>query len=154
LARAGRVKSDRIDAELQRDNTISGQEHAAAARAARPTPEAKAEAWAQLVTDELSNEAQRGMAVVFPNPEQVELLTPYLEKLLTAAESVWDTLGTFRASVVLEYAFPKALASPETLARVDAWLEQSDAPAPAKRYIREARADMARALAAQERDAR
>ncbi len=154
LARAGRVESDRIDTELERDNTISGQENAAAARAARPTPEAKAEAWAQLVTDELSNEAQRGMAVVFPNPEQAELLTPYLEKLLTAAETVWDTLGTFRASVVLEYAFPKALASPETLARVDAWLEESDAPAPAKRYIREARADMARALAAQARDAR
>ncbi len=45
LAKAGRADNDRIAAELERDNTISGQEYAAAARAACPTAEAKAEAW-------------------------------------------------------------------------------------------------------------
>ena len=42
LAKNGRADAARIDQELARDNTISGQEHAAAARALRPTAEAKA----------------------------------------------------------------------------------------------------------------
>src|SRR5690606_19167160 len=39
LARVGRADDARIDAELASDNTISGQENAAAARAAMPTAE-------------------------------------------------------------------------------------------------------------------
>ncbi len=50
--------------------------------------------------------------------------------------------------------FPKPLASPQLLDRVDAWLETSPANPAAKRYVREGRADVARALAAQARDAR
>ena len=70
------------------------------------------------------------------------------------AETVWDEKGTQRASTVLEYMFPKPLTSPETLDRLDAWLEVSEANPAAKRYVREGRSDMARALAAQARDAR
>ena len=41
LARVGRADDARIDAEMATDNTISGQENAAGARAAMPTVEAK-----------------------------------------------------------------------------------------------------------------
>jgi aminopeptidase N len=45
-----------IDEELARDNTAGGQRHAAAARAALPTAEAKAKAWAAVVNaDDLAN---------------------------------------------------------------------------------------------------
>ncbi len=47
----------------------------------------------------------------------------------------------------------KQLASQELLDRVDAWLETSPANPAAKRYVREGRADVARALAAQAKDA-
>jgi aminopeptidase N len=67
---------------------------------------------------------------------------------------MWDTLGTHKASVVLEHIFPRPLASPELLERVDAWLATAPAKAGAKRYVAEGRSDAARALAAQERDAR
>jgi aminopeptidase N len=56
--------------------------------------------------------------------------------------------------VVLEYGFPKTLASPELIARLDQWLVDSPAPKGAKRFVGEARDEMARALAAQERDAK
>jgi aminopeptidase N len=49
--------------------------------------------------------------------------------------------------------FPRTLISTETLDTVDAWLESSDANPAAKRYVREGRDDVARALAAQARDA-
>jgi len=67
---------------------------------------------------------------------------------------VWEELGTHMASNLLEYAFPLPLTSPELLERLDRWLEESPANTAAKRLVREGRADAARALAAQQRDAR
>ena len=155
LARAGRADGDRIAAELQRDNTISGQEQAAAARASRPTAEAKAEAWeAAIVRDDVANETQRSIVLAFQCPGQDDVLAPYVEKYLAAADTMWEDKGTQRASTALEYIFPRPLASQELLDRVDAWLESSPANPAAKRYVREGRDDVARALAAQEKDAR
>ncbi len=154
LARAGRADEDRIAAELERDNTISGQEHAAAARAARPTAEAKAEAWEiAVVRDDIPNETQRSVVLAFQVYGQEEMLAPYVEKYLEVADTLWEEKGTQRASTVLEYMFPQPLASPELLDRVDAWLESLAANPAAKRYVREGRADVARALAAQAKDA-
>ncbi|HEU4812312.1 MAG TPA: ERAP1-like C-terminal domain-containing protein, partial [Nocardioides sp.] len=155
LARAGRAEEDRIAAELERDNTISGQEHAAAARASRPTAEAKAEAWEiAIVRDDVPNETHRSVALAFQRFGQDEVLAPYVEKYLTAADTLWEERGTHLASTALEYMFPKPLASQELLDRVDAWLESSPANPAAKRYVHEGRDDVARALAAQARDAR
>jgi aminopeptidase N len=154
LARAGRADEARIDAELQRDRTISGKEHAAAARAARPTAEAKAEAWRLAVEDpQTPNETQRSIVLSFQRTGQQEVLAPYLEKYLEAAETMWDHLGSHKASVALEYIFPRPLASQQLLDRVDEWLSTSDADPAAKRFVAEGRADVARYLAAQARDA-
>ena len=54
---------------------------------------------------------------------------------------------------MLEYMFPRVLTSHETLERLDAWLASSAANPTAKRYVREARDDIERALAAQAVDA-
>ncbi|GAB6985741.1 aminopeptidase N [Nocardioides pyridinolyticus] len=154
LARNGRADEARIAEELGRDNTISGQEHAAAARAMRPTAEAKAEAWEiAMVRDDVPNETQRSVVLAFQQFGQDEVLAPYVEKYLAAADTLWEEKGTQRASTALEYIFPKPLASQELLDRVDAWLGSSPANPAAKRYVREGRADVARALAAQARDA-
>jgi aminopeptidase N len=155
LARKGRADADRIAEELERDNTISGQEHAAAARASRPTAEAKAEAWEiAMVRDDVANETQRSVVLAFQCFGQDEVLAPYVDSYLAAADTLWEDKGTQRASTALEFLFPKQLASQELLDRVDAWLETSPANPAAKRYVREGRADVARALAAQEKDAR
>lgn len=154
LARNGRAEADRIAEELKRDNTISGQEHAAAARAMRPTTDAKAEAWEiAMVRDDVPNETQRSVVLAFQQFGQDDVLAPYVERYLAAADTMWEEKGTQRASTALEYIFPKPLASQELLDRVDAWLESSEANPAAKRYVREGRADVARALAAQARDA-
>lgn len=153
LAGAGRAGS-RIEDELATDTTISGQEHAAAARAAQPDAEAKHEAWRLAVLDSSTpNETARSITLAFPRAGQEELLAPYVKEYLTAAETVWESLGTHRASVVLDYIFPVTLASDALVARMREWLDTSDAPAPAKRYVQENLADVERALAAQECDA-
>ncbi len=120
----------------------------------RPTAEAKAEAWRDAIErDDVANETMRQIAYAFPTAGQEELLAPYLEKYLEMAETVWEEKGTQRASTALEYMFLRPLTSAATLARLDEWLETSEANPAAKRYVREGRADMARALAAQAKDA-
>ncbi|HYH34341.1 MAG TPA: aminopeptidase N [Nocardioides sp.] len=154
LAARGRVGESEIAAELERDHTISGQEKAAAARAALPTPEAKERAWAAVLDKDTPNETSRSVALSFMRPGQGEVLEPYVERYLDAAETLWDRIGTHKASVALEHLFPRPLGSPALLERVDSWLETTSANAGARRYVTEGRADVARALAAQERDAR
>ncbi|WP_193604459.1 aminopeptidase N [Nocardioides dongkuii] len=154
LAAAGVAGEDRIAAEETRDGTISGQEKAAGARAAQPTAEAKAAAWdAAVLRDDTPNETQRSIILSFQRAGQDDVLTPYVERYLTEADTIWDRLGTQRASTALEFIFPRQLVSQDLLDRYDAWLESSPAPPAAKRYVREGRADVARALTAQARDA-
>lgn len=155
LARGGRVGDAEIDAELGRDNTISGKEKAAAARVAQPTAEAKAAGWSAILDPATPNETSREMVFSIFRSDQDEVVEPYVEKFLDAAPAVIDTLGFHKASVVLEFGFPLAVGSPAVVARLDEWLAAStDAPTGARRYVGEARADITRALAAQERDAR
>ncbi len=154
LAAHGRVDADRVHAERVRDNTISGQERAAAALAVVPSAQAKEDAWHRaVVSDEVANETRRSIAYVFDASGQESLLGPYLERYLAAADTVWEDKGTQTASAILEYLFPRSLTSRETLDRVDAWLASSPANVAAKRYVREARDDIARALAARAADA-
>jgi aminopeptidase N len=153
LARAGRFGDAEIDAELEVDKTISGQEQAAAARASQPTAEAKQAAWDAILDPVTPNETAREIAFSIFRFGQEDVLQPYLEKFLTAAETMVDVLGFHKASTVLEYCFPIALGSAATLARVDEWLADNQAPKQAQRYIGEARAEIARALTAREYDA-
>ncbi len=154
LARNGRADDARIDEELSRDNTISGKERAASARAQQPTAEAKAQAWEDaMVRDDIPNETQRSIVIAFNAYGQDDVLAPYVEKYLEAADTMWEEKGTQRASTALEFIFPKFLASQSLLDRVDQWLESSPANPAAKRYVRENRDDIARALRAQAKDA-
>jgi aminopeptidase N len=155
LAKAGAVDDARIDEELQRDPTISGKEYAAAARASRPTAEAKAAAWSDLVDNtDIPNGTHSSIAGAFMRHGQEDVLAPYVEKYLEAADTIWDRLGTHMATEALEGAFPLPMGSPDLVARVDRWLDESPANPAAKRFVQEGRADVIRALAAQERDAR
>jgi aminopeptidase N len=148
-ASAGRVADPEIDAELDRDRSISGQESAAAARAAQPTAEAKDAAWAAILDPATPNETAFAMVLNVFRACPPELATAYVDTWLDAAERAIATLGFHKASNALEYGFPLPAASPEVLDRVDAWLATSDAPSGAKRFAAEARHEMARALRAQ-----
>lgn len=154
LAAGGHADRARIEKELASDNTISGHEKAAAALAVLPDPDAKAQAWADgAVRDGVPNETQRNIAYVFDTAGQQEVLTPFLEQYLEVADTIWEDKGVQIASTALEYMFPRALTSQATLDRVDTWLAESEANPAAKRFVAEARADIVRALAAQQADA-
>jgi len=153
LASLGRVDEQAIEAELARDNTISGQQQAAAARTAIPTPEAKEWAWHNATErDDVPNETQRNIAASFQRAGQDQLLMPYVDRYLDLARTVWEARGTQIASNILMFMFPRALATPEVLDTVRAWLASSEANPAARRLVSEGCADLERALRAQERD--
>ncbi|MET1133411.1 MAG: aminopeptidase N [Aeromicrobium sp.] len=151
LARLGDADEAEIDAELARDNTNQGRENAAGARARRPVPEAKAEAWHKVVEDASTpNETRRQIAEGFQVPGQAELLEPYVDRYLKMADTVIDEMGVWIGQIALVHLFPLANPSAEALAKVDAWLDSTQAPAAARRYVLEGRDDLRRALAARE----
>ena len=153
LARLGDAEADEIAAELERDNTISGQESAAAALAIRPTAEAKAEAWNRAAVDpETPNETRRQIALAFQVAGQADVLEPYVDRYLELAETVIDDMGVWIGQVALIYLFPLANPAQATLDKVDAWLASTSAGAAATRYVSEGRDDLARALRAQQAD--
>jgi aminopeptidase N len=116
LAAVGRVDEPAIEAERSRDNTISGQQQAAAARTAIPSPEAKEWAWHNATErEDVPNETQRNIAASFQRAGQDELLMPYVDRYLDLARTVWEARGTQMASNILMLMFPRALATPEVL---------------------------------------
>ena len=150
LARIGDADEAEIAAELERDNTISGQENASAARAIRASTEAKEAAWQIAAVDPSTpNETRRSTAGAFQVSGQGDILEPYVDRYLELASTVVDDMGVWIGQVALVYLFPLANPSQATLDKVDAWLASTTANAAAQRYVSEGRDDLARALRAQ-----
>ena len=153
LCAAGRADEARIAAMLEEDNTISGKEKAAAARAILPDAATKQLSWDAATDPGTPNETARSIAMSFQVSDQQEVLAPYVERYLELVGTVWERLGAHKAAVALQGLFPHPMASAELLSRLDSWLETADANPGALRYVREGRAEVARALAAQATDA-
>jgi aminopeptidase N len=154
LVAAGGAGEDEIAAELRRDATADGQRAAAAARAAVPTPEAKAAAWASVVeSDELPNAVTESVIHGFSRVQDPELLRPYVKPYFAAIERIWSTRTNEIAQQVVVGLYPTALADQELLEMSDAWLESTPDAVPAlRRLVSENRDAVARALRVQARD--
>ncbi|MEU5641601.1 aminopeptidase N [Streptomyces milbemycinicus] len=154
LAATGRSDAASIDAELERDRTSAGERHAATARAARPTPEAKAEAWASVVeSDKLPNAVQESVIGGFVQTDQRELLASYAEKYFAAVKGVWDSRSHEMAQQIAIGLYPTVQISQATLDATDAWLASAEPSAALRRLVTECRAGVERALRAQAADA-
>ncbi|MFD9861216.1 aminopeptidase N [Streptomyces alboflavus] len=154
LAATGRLDEAGIAAEFERDKTAAGERHAAAARAARPTAAAKAEAWASVVeSDKLPNAVQEAVISGFVQTEQRELLAPYTQKFFDAVKSVWESRSHEMAQQVVVGLYPAVQVSQETLDATDAWIAAAEPTAALHRLITESRAGVERALRAQAADA-
>ncbi|MFJ6717693.1 MULTISPECIES: aminopeptidase N [unclassified Streptomyces] len=154
LVATGVAGEDAIAAELERDATAAGERHAATARAARPTAEAKAEAWASVVASgDLPNAVQEAVIGGFVQMDQRELLAPYTEKYFAVVKEVWDTRSHEIAQQIAVGLYPSLQVSRETLDATDAWLASAEPNAALRRLVSEARSGVERALKAQAADA-
>ncbi|GIJ52065.1 aminopeptidase N [Virgisporangium aliadipatigenens] len=154
LVALGAVSPDRIDVELDRDRTASGEREAALARALVPTTESKSEAWRRLVTDHaLPNWLQRAMLQGFQHSAQVALTAPYAAEYFAVADDVWTHRDGDPAQEFMVLAYPAYQVTEEGIALADAWLAREGQPAPLRRLIAEGRDGVVRALAARRKDA-
>ncbi|MFG2757410.1 aminopeptidase N [Streptomyces wuyuanensis] len=154
LAATGVYDEDEIAAELERDRTAAGERHAATARAARPTPEAKAEAWESVVeSGKLPNAVQEAVIGGFVQTDQRELLAPYTEKYFAAVKGVWESRSHEVAQQIAVGLYPTLQVSAETLDATDAWLDSAAPTAALRRLVLESRAGVERALKARAADA-
>ena len=161
LATLGALTDEEIADELARDDTNAGRERAFHARAARPTAEAKAEAWRLAVEEDgQPNAVIEALASGWNRGLDQSLLTDYVPRFFDALLPVWNgRSAAIRERIIgKEYPlafYPLGLAGPELVETTEAWLAANeDAPHALRRLVLE-KLDAARtAVVAQHRDAK
>src|SRR5213082_994711 len=143
-----------IDAELKRDPTDEGQRHAAAARAARPTAEAKEQVWASLMEDRaLPLATMRSMMGGFQRFDQRALLEPYAARYFQALGNVWKERDIEIGLAFARMMFPSVVVDDHTIKVTDQYLARDNVPGPVRRVLLEAKDGMLRAMRARAVDA-
>ncbi len=154
LAASGTAGEELIAREEARDPTDKGHREATAARAAQPSPEAKAPAWAALVGEPpLPYSMLRATIGGFQQPGQREILEPYRERYFDALEGVWATRELEVALGFTSGLYPRVLIEQQTVDTTDRYLEATRPAAPLRRLLVEGRDDVLRALRARAKDA-
>ena len=154
LVVVGRLSDDAIDRELDSDDTATGRRQAAVARAARPTIDAKAEAWADVMDrHDLPNAIIEATIGGFLQADQVELLAAYREPYFAALRQVWEERSSEMAQSITLGLYPMLLIEEETIAASDAFLAQGGLTTGCRRLVSEGRDGVVRALGARAADA-
>jgi aminopeptidase N len=153
LVIAGQRGSEDIDAELASDDTATGRRQAAAARAARPTAEAKSKAWHDIIDRvELPNAILDATIAGFQQRDQLHLITPYRTMYFDALASVWETRTMEIAQSITMGLYPALAVSQETVDLTTAYLDR-DMNAALRRLLSEGRDGVERAMRARAKDA-
>ncbi|MCU1437515.1 MAG: pepN [Naasia sp.] len=155
LAAGGRAGTAEIDATLAGDNTATGQQSAAHARAAMPTAEAKVAAWRSIVEETgASNLIVRATGLGFVRAADPSVLADFVTRYFDALSTIWENRSYAIASGIITGFYPATLANQELVDATRAWLDaHPDTPA-LRRLVIENLAGVERALRVQERDAR
>ncbi|RIX28256.1 aminopeptidase N [Amnibacterium setariae] len=156
LVAGGQADGPEITATLAADDTATGRESAAHARAVIPTAEGKAAAWASVVDSAaLPNATVRATTLGFRRAIDLGLLEPYVERYFATVEQLWEDRSYAIAETLARGLYPSPLASRALVDASQQWLDAHPDAAPAlRRVVVENTASVQRALAAQERDAR
>jgi aminopeptidase N len=153
LAAGGAAGADLIAAERARDATDVGERRALAALAARPDPEAKAEAWAGIVGEGSGSFAHmRARMSGFMQSGQAELVAPYIEPYFAALPGMWSARTSEVAIGFARSMYPRVAMSEELVTRTADFLAAAAPPAAIRRALIEAADEVARALRARALD--
>ena len=155
LAAAGASGADElISAEEERDRTDRGARHAAAARASRPTAEAKAEAWRMIVEDtDLPLALVDEVMAAFQQFGQEELVEPYAHSFFETMSRVWREKDLPDALAFGRRMYPVLIVDRSVIDETDRYLAQPDVPGPVRRLMLEGKDGIERAMRAREADA-
>ncbi|CAL9602807.1 aminopeptidase N [Streptomyces sp. enrichment culture] len=151
LAVLGATDEAAIAAELAGDPSAAGQEGAARCRAALPDPEAKRAAWeAMFAGDDLSNYLFTATAQGFWQPEQAELVRPYVPRFYADVAAVAARRGPAIATAAGRWCFPAHAVDTENLRLGEECLRADDLTPALRRALADRLDDLARALRVRE----
>ncbi|MEO6500826.1 MAG: aminopeptidase N [Jatrophihabitantaceae bacterium] len=153
LVATGRAGADRLDDELARDPSAAGRLRHAAGLAARPSLDAKEEAWAAVVVEgRLGNSLQEAVIGGFVQPDQRELLARFTDCYFDAVAGVFGARSIEMANQIVVGLYPAHQVAPRTLEVTDAWLAREDRDPVLRRLVLDRRAEVDRALRARRVD--
>ncbi|PPF24758.1 aminopeptidase N [Rathayibacter rathayi] len=155
LVAGGRAGAEEIDAALASDNTATGQQSAAHARAALPTAKAKRAAWDSVTADDSApNTIVRSTGLGFQRVADPRLLDAMIPVYFDALRSLWESKSYKIAEYLVVGFYPAATPSQQIVDATRAWLDANPEIPALRRLVIENLAGVERALRAQERDTR
>ena len=145
LVRGGVAGDAEIDAREQEDDTMTGRQNAAAARAARDDAAVKEQVWEQVLGDKsIPNDTRWAMVSGFWAQARTtpSLYEPYVERYFAALAQVWEENTFHTAEDLTTLLFPSDLAGyapgVDVVRAGHEWIDANPgAPAGAVRIIRE-----------------
>ncbi|MFI6472568.1 aminopeptidase N [Streptomyces sp. NPDC050516] len=147
LAVLGATDEQEIAAALTADPSATGEEGAARCRAALPTPAAKEAAWtAMFQSDTLSNYLFTATAQGFWQPEQADILQPYVARYYQDAVPLANRRGPAIAEAAGRYAFPMPVVDADAVHLGETCLDQADLLPALRRKLADQVDDLRRAL--------
>ncbi|CAB4617636.1 MAG: aminopeptidase N [Actinobacteria bacterium] len=155
LSVGGKATKERIDVELEADNTANGQKAHAAAIAALPELKSKQEIFDKLVdTDQMSNALVNSASLAFGRVMDTAVLEPFVDQYFSKVLSIWENKSYHMAEYLLVNLYPLAIVNEALANQTEQFLKNPElASKPAlKRIIVENLANVQRALSAQSTD--
>ncbi|MGA1688855.1 MAG: aminopeptidase N [Candidatus Nanopelagicaceae bacterium] len=155
LVERGLAGVNEIDAELQRDNTLTGQLAHERCMAALPDLEAKERAFKKATENfEISNWMRLSAIQGFARPLHRDFHAKFIERYFGLILDIYNTKSYEDSSNIIDLLFPSYVVSNETLAKTDAWLNSTgkDAHPTLRRHVMEAKDALVRALKVQSVD--
>ncbi|WP_269928062.1 aminopeptidase N [Kocuria massiliensis] len=153
LVAAGRRTAADVDEFAAGDNTSTGAQRAAQARAAVPTVEAKEKVWDMVVDHhDLPNVIQRSAIAGFNATSRDALLRPFVDRYFASIERVWTELSHEISQQIITGLFPQ-IADRDVLDAAEEFLVQlGDGKDSLRRQVMEGRDVIERALRVQSAD--
>lgn len=145
----GAAGPDDIEATLAADRSAAGEQQAARCRAALPDAGAKARAWDLIINDTVaSNRILEATAQGFWQPEQLDLVTPYVERYFAEMPGMLSRRTGMSGERVAASAYPSLVVSPRTRVLAADLLASPDLSAILRRVVTDGDDDVRRALRA------
>jgi len=151
LSERGAISKAELDAELERDNTTSGNCFYETALSAAPTSEAKEYAWGKIVNEDIQTSIRTALVAGFQRPIQRELLANYVDRYFDSIITVWESKSYEGAAKIVSGLYPTWIVSQQTIDKTEKWLSTTgkDAPTVLRKLVVDAQDGLVRALKVQ-----
>jgi aminopeptidase N len=155
LVERGAATKDEVDAELQRDNTLTGQLAHERCMAAFPNMEAKEAAFTRATEDEsITNWSRLSAIQGFARPLHRSMHEAFIDRYFALILDTYNTKSYEVSTSIIDLLYPSYVISQTTLDKTNNWLNGvgKDGHPTLRRHVLEAKDALERALRVRSQD--